>query len=168
MYINHDITIDLTAPTAPSRVQVKQGEVLSRNLRIFLLQNGETWTIPDEATAVIRYHSYDPETQTRRTGIFDTLENGELAYVFWENCFEVMAPAALLAYPGLITLDVVLQFDNRTLATFDFEIYVNRAVADGTEPEAQSYYRVSTLDAINAEFDTLRSAIEALGGGAYL
>lgn len=168
MYINHDITIDLVNPGTPGRVYMKQGEVMSRNVRLFLQENGENWMIPEEAQAVIRYHAYDPDTQTRRTGAFDMLENGDLSYVFSENCFELMPPAALLALPGLVTLDVVLLYDDRTLTTFDFEIYVNRAAAEGTEPEAGSYYRVSTLDAINAEFDTLRAAIAALGGAEYL
>lgn len=168
MYINHDITIDLVNPAAPPRLQMKQGDVLSRNVRVYLLENGEPWKIPGTAQAVIRYHSYDPETQTRITGMFDELENGDLSYLISDNCFEVMPNAAMLAHPGLLTVDILLLYGGRALATFDFEIYVNRTAADGTEPEAQSYYRVSTLDAINAEFDTLRAAIEALGGGAYL
>lgn len=168
MYINHDITIDLVNPTTPTRLQMKQGDVLSRNVRIYLLENGEPWKIPGTAQAVIRYHSYDPETQTRFTGKFDELENGDLSYVIYDNCFEVMPNAAMLAHPGLVTVDILLQYGGRALATFDFEIYVNRAAVDGTEPEIRDYYRISTLDAINKEFDTLRSAIETLGGGAYL
>lgn len=127
MYINHDITIDLVNPTTPTRLQMKQGDVLSRNVRIYLLENGAPWNIPEMAQALIRYHCYDLETQTRITGMFDELENGDLSYAIYDNCFEVMPDAAMLAHPGLLTVDILLQYDGRSLATFDFEIYVNRA-----------------------------------------
>ncbi len=168
MYINHDISIDMVNPGTPPRVYVKQGDVLSRNVRIRLYANGEPWMIPVDALAAIRYRFYDPETQTQSTGIYDAMEDESMAYVFTGNEFELMPTRAMLAKPGLVTVDVVLLYEGRSLATFDFEFYVNRAVADGTEPQAQSVYRVTTLDAINAEFETLRAAIEALGGGEYL
>lgn len=168
MYINHDISIDMVNPGTAPRVYVKQGDVMSRNVRIHLFENGEPWMIPLDAIPVIRYRVYDPETQTQSTGIFDTVEDESLACVFEGNQMEVMPTGAMLAKPGLVTVDVTLLYEGRQLSTFDFEFYVNRAAADGTESQAQSYYRVTTLDAINAEFDTLRAAIEALGGGEYL
>lgn len=164
MYINHDISIDMADPGPTPRVCVKQGDVMSRNVRIHLYENGQPWEIPMEAQAVIRYRVYDPETQTHSTGIFDTVEDASMAYAFAGNQIEVMPVGAMLAKPGLVTVDLVLLCEGRSLATFDFEFYVNRCAADGTEPQAQSYYRVTTLDAINAEFDALRATIEALGG----
>ena len=168
MYINHDISIDMVNSGTPPRVYVKQGDVMSRNVRIRLFADGEPWEIPLDAQVVIRYRVYDPETQTQSTGIFDTVEDESPAYIFEGNEIEVMPTGAMLAKPGLVTVDVAFFFEGRQLSTFDFEFYVNRAAADGTEPQAQSFYRVTTLDAINAEFDALRSAIEALGGGEYL
>lgn len=164
MYINHDISIDMANPGPAPRVYVKQGDVMSRNVRIQLYENGQPWEIPMEALAVIRYRTYDPETQTHSTGIFDTVEDESLAYAFAGNQIEVMPIGAMLAKPGLVTVDVVLLCEGRSLATFDFEFYVNPSAADGTESQARSYYRITTLDAINAEFDALRAAIKALGG----
>ena len=166
MLLNHDITIDLLEPGPNPRVHVKQGDTYSRNIRIALMSNGEPWLIPDGAEAVIRYRAHDPETLTDAQGIFDLLEDGTYAYIYADNLFEVMPPNALMANPGLITMDVVLLFEDRTLATFDFEIYVNRAPVSGTEVTAQfsNYYRIANLEQINAEFDKLRAAIEALGG----
>lgn len=168
MYITHDIEIDLVHPGTTPRVYVKQGDVMSRNVRITLYENGQPWLIPENATAVIRYHAYDPEGLTDATGIFDLLEDGSLSYVFSGNSFEVMPTAAMLAKAGVVTVDVVLLYEGRSLAMFDFEFYVNHGPVDGTEPQMQSYYRISTLDSINEEFDKLRAAIEAMGGGEYL
>ena len=166
MLLNHDINIDLIHPGQTPRVHVKQGDALSRNIRIFLFADGEPWAIPDGATAVIRYRAHDPVTMTDTVGIFDTLEDGGEAYVYADNLFELMPTGPMMATPGLITLDVLLQDRDQKLATFDFEIYVNRAPVTGTEVNARAggEYRVATLAAINAELDKLRAAVEALGG----
>lgn len=166
MLLDHDINIDVVVPGPVPRIHVKQGDALSRNIRIYLFANGEPWPIPDGATAVIRYHAHDPETLTDTVGIFDTLEDGELAYIYAENIFEVIPATAMLASPGLVTMDVVFLYRDQVLSTFDMEIYVERAPTTGTEVTAHagSYYRVASLDAVNAELDKLRSAIVALGG----
>lgn len=126
MFVTHEIAIDLVNPGTPPRLQMKQGDALSRIVRVDLLQNGEAWAIPGMAQAVIRYHCYDPETQTRITGSFSELENGDLSYTIYDNHFEFIPDAVMLANPGLVTVDILLQFSGRVLATFDFEIYVNR------------------------------------------
>ncbi len=166
MLINHDITLDIVNPGPTPRIQVKQGDSYSRNIRIALTENGEPWMIPDGAEAVIRYRAHDPETLTDTSGIFDLLEDGTYAYIYGDNLFEIMPTNALMANPGLITLDVVFLYRDHTLATFDFEIYVNRAPVSGTVPDAPlaDHYRVHNLEQINEELDKLRAAIEALGG----
>jgi len=166
MLINHDIILDITDPGPTPRIQLKQGDSYSRNIRIALTENGEPWLIPDGAEAVIRYRAHDPESLTDTSGIFDLLEDGTYAYIYGDNLFELMPTNALTAVPGLITLDVVFLFEGAALATFDFEIYVNRAPVSGTVPHAPlgNYYRIASLEQINEEFDRLRAAIEALGG----
>ena len=166
MLINHDITLDILTPGPTPRIQVKQGDSFSRNIRIALTENGQPWLIPDGAEAVIRYRAHDPETLTDTSGIFDLLEDGTCAYIYGDNIFEIMPANALMAVPGLVTLDVVFLYGDRTLATFDFEIYVNRAPVSGTTPGSPvgNFYRIANLEQINGEFDKLRAAIEALGG----
>lgn len=166
MLINHDITIDILEPGTTPRIHVKQGDCYCRNIRIALTEKGQPWPIPDGAEAVIRYRAHDPETLTDSSGIFDLLEDGTYAYIYGDNLFELMPTNALMANPGLITLDVVFLFEDRSLATFDFEIYVNRAPVSGTTPDAPiaNYYRIANLEQINQELDKLRAAIENLGG----
>ena len=129
MLLNHDIQIDLTNPGPVPRVHVKQGDTLSRNVRIYLYANGEPWPIPDGAAVRIRYNIRDSLSMQERRGSFDTLEDGSPAYIYGENLLEIMPTTELMSLPGLATLDVVLICENQSLATFDFEIYVNRAPA---------------------------------------
>ena len=68
----------------------------------------------------------------------------------------------MFALPGLVQADVVLIQEEKTLATFNFEFYVNQAPVDGTEPEAQSYYKVVTLEQINAAIANLEQQVDEL------
>ena len=165
MFVSHDIDMELTAPGTVPRIHVKQGDAYSRNIRIRLLENGEPWQIPDGCTALIRYHAYDPKTQTEAQGAYDLLEDGTVAYMMADNLIELMPANAVMALRGLVTMDVVLQQADWVLATFNFEMLIDLPpVGVLTAGGIGSYYRIHSLDAINEEFDKLRSAIQQLGG----
>lgn len=168
MILTHEIEIDLVNPGATPRIQVKQGDVMTRNVLIRLFANGKAWNISPYASVVIRYSAHDADGLAVTHGIYDTMEDGSLAYIFAGNELEVMPIGDMMAHPGLVTVDVLLAEKAKKLATFNFEIYVNRAAAEGSDAEAAGYYRVASLDAINAELDALRAAVTALGGGDYL
>ena len=168
MIIDHTIDMDLVKPGAVPRIHVKQGDARSRNIIINLFADGEPWEIPEDAEAVIRYHHHDPDGLTDTQGIFDTLEDGSPAWLFRGNELQVMPTQALLETSGLTQMDVTFLYEGRTLSTFNFEIYVNRAPATGMEATMQDYYRIVRLDQINAAFDKIYTAIELMGGGEYL
>lgn len=168
MVVNYDIDMDLVNPGTPQRIYVKQGDVLSRNVYINLLENGEAWSVSRTAAAVIRYCVQDADGMIINHGLYDTLEDGTTAYLLVGNVLAVTLIGAMTENPGLVTVDVLLAEGDQQLATFNFEIYVYRAANSGTVAESQNYYRVATLDAINTELDMLRSAITAMGGGDYL
>lgn len=168
MIVTHEIDIDLIHPGTAPRIQVKQGDVMTRNVLINLYANGAAWTISADASVVIRYSAHDADGLAVTHGIYDTMEDGSPAYIFTGNQLEVMPISDMMAYPGLVTVDVLLAEGEKMLATFNFEIYVNRAAAEGSDAEAAGYYRVASLETINAELDALRAAVTALGGGAYL
>lgn len=168
MLITHEIDIDLVKPDTPPRIYVKQGDVMTRNVMIHLYANGTAWSLSPDASVVVRYCAHDADGQTLSHGIYDTLEDGSPACIFSGNMLEIMPIGAMMARPGLVTVDVLLAKGEKQLGTFNFEIYVNRAPAEGSEAEAAGYYRVASLDAINGELDALRAAVTALGGGEYL
>lgn len=162
MIITHPIEIDLVNPGAAPRVQVKQGESLSRMVEVRLLQNGEAWAIPSGTQVAIRYHVHDLDGAEDSTGIYDTLPNGSIAYQYTQNIVQFVPLPQMLARHGLVSTDLVLTIDGMTLATCNIEFYVNRAPNNGTGAGAADYYRVMSLDQINAALDTLRSDVDNL------
>ncbi len=131
MLITHEIDIDLVNPGTTPRIQVKQGDVMTRNVRINLYANGTAWNITGDVSAVIRYSAYDTGNQMLTHGMYDTLEDGSLAYLFMGNALEIMLLGDMMTHPGLVNVDVLLVEGAKKLATFGFEIYVNQAPVAG-------------------------------------
>lgn len=156
MQITHKITLDLMHPEVTARIPVKQGDALSRNLEVTLLCDGEPWLIPAEVSPLVRWCACDPATGESAGGIYDTLPNGTHAWNYSQNQLDLLLVPQMFDLPGVVRADVALVQGERVLATFDFEFYVNRSPADGTEPQAQSYYKVASLDQINAAISALQ------------
>lgn len=155
MLTRHIIQLDMLRPEPTPRIHVKQGDTLSRNVEIRLLSDGTPWEIPEGAKPVIRYFSHDPDTGKLGRGIYDTMPNGQPAWRYSGNVLEFFPVPAMLARPGIVRTDIAFLVGERTIGTFDFEFYVNPSPADGTEPQAQNYYRVTTLEQINKELESL-------------
>lgn len=151
MQITHMLKIDLLDPGTVQRIQVKQGDTLSRNIELQLFTGQEPWTIPTDAKSVIRYHIHDLEGFADTKGIYDQLPSGQLAYQFDGNRLQFFPAPAMFARHSVISVDVVFLKDGQQLATANFEFYVNRSPNVGTDTEPQSYYRLFTLEQINQE-----------------
>lgn len=156
MLINHVLTLDLRNPAAPERIPVKQGDAMTHGLQVHLFDNAEPWPVPAEATPVVRWFACDPESGETARGIYDTLPGGTQAWTAAENQLELMTVPQMFLLPGIVQADVAFVAGDKTLATFNFEFYVNRAPANGTEAEAQSYYKVATLDQINEAIEAVQ------------
>lgn len=162
MMMTHQFTLDLMIPNAPPRIQVKQGDILTHSLEITLLANGEPWLMPVGAVPLVRWFAQDPDSGESARGIFDTLPDGGNAWNWAQNQLDLVLAPQMFALPGIVRADVVFVVGEKTLATVNFEFYVNRAPADGTEPEAQSYYRVATLEQINAAISDFQTRLDAM------
>lgn len=125
MLITHEIDLDLIKQDAAPRVQVKQGDVLTRNIRICLYINGKAWDIPAIASAVIRYRAWDAESLTCTHGMYESMEDGSPAVLITGNALEIMPCQEMMARPGLVAVDVLLASGERKLATFQFEMCVH-------------------------------------------
>lgn len=162
MMITHKIEIDLTNPGPTPRIQVKQGDTLSRRVQIQLFTDGEAWAIPADVKPAVRYHVHDLDGTQDSTGIYDTLPDGSDPFQFTQNNFYLLTVPQMFTQHGIVTTDVVFIQGSSILATANFEFYVNRSPSIGTEAEVQSYYRVATLAQINAELDSLRAELAQL------
>ena len=125
MLITHEIDIDLVKRESSPRIQVKQGDVMSRNIQIHLYANGKPWNVPSDASVVIRYCAWDTEGAKCTHGMYDTMEDGSPAWLIFGNDLEIMPLGEMMAHPGLVTVDVLLASGAKKLATFDFSICVN-------------------------------------------
>lgn len=162
MLITHKLSLDLMQPGAPQRIQVKQGDTLSRCLEISLFSGGEPWPIPEGVTPLVRWRVCELSTGRTASGIYDTLPNGSPAWNYAQNQLDLMLAPQMFALPGAVRCDVALIQGAKRLATFDFEFYVNRAAVNGTEPQIQDYYNVATLDQINAAIDNANRLLDDL------
>lgn len=156
MRIVHKLTLDLKNKETPARIQVKQGDTLSRCLEINLLADGEAWPIPAGVIPLLRWAASDPDTGETASGIYDTLPNGSPAWNYAENQLDLIMVPQMFRLPGLVSCDLLLVQGEKTLATFNFEFYVNRAPQDGNSPEIQSWYKIASLEQINDAISALR------------
>jgi len=156
MRIVHKLSLDLLEKTTPARIQVKQGDTLSRILEITLFSGGEAWSIPAKVTPMLRWAASDPDTGKTAGGIYDTLPDGSPAWNYTENQLDLVPVPQMFALPGLVRCDVVLVQGERVLATFNFEFYVNRAPQTGTAPEVQNWYKLTSLEQINTAIASLQ------------
>lgn len=160
MTITHEITLDMVCQEQMPRFQVKQGDAFTRQVAVTLLANGEAWTPPEGASAVIRYHAQDVESGNGASGIFDTLPDGTAAWSLSENVLTLTLIPQMLASFGIVRVDAAFYDGDNVLATATFEIYVNRAPAKGIDAEAGNYYKVATLDSLNVWLEEKQAYIE--------
>ena len=156
MHIAHKLSLDLTEKAAPARIQVKQGDTLSRSLEVSLFADGEAWPIPAGVVPQIRWAVSDPITGQTASGIYDTLPSGAPAWNYTENQLDLIPVPQMFVLPGLVRCDVVLTQGEKTLATFDFEIYVNRVPTDGSKNQVQDWYKLSSLEQLNSAIAALQ------------
>lgn len=124
MVIKYEFDMELAAPGPIHRITAKQGDVMSRSIYIKLLDHGESFSVNRTAQAVIRYCVQNTDGQVVSHGMYDTLEDGNVAYLVVGNILAITPNAAMTAQPGLVTVDVLLAEGAKQLATFSFELEV--------------------------------------------
>jgi hypothetical protein len=157
MIITHTLSLDLMNPQTPQRIHAKQGDMGSRALEILLFSGGEPFPLAEDVNPILRWFACDPDTGKSASGICDTLPDGSHMFQICENQLIAVLPPQMLAQPGLVQADLLLVSPEKTLATFNFEFYVNPAVVTGSSPEAGSFYKLSSLDQINAAIAALQT-----------
>ena len=161
MTMTHTIDIDLLNPGTPRRIQVKQGEVYTRKVALALFRSGDRWCLPEDASAVIRYHAHGLDCGSDTRGIYDTLPNGSPAWEAHESVVIITLSPQMLTAHSIIQTDVIFVREQEVLATCNFEIYVNPAPVDGKTPLPEGYYNVASLSQINEKFAAIDAMLEA-------
>lgn len=156
MNVIKQIKMDLGQRGITQRVSAKQGDVNTRVLKIGLCSNGTAWIVPTEVTAVVRYRKKDGTS-----GIYDTMPDGVTKAVTAEGSTLIvnLAPQVFTC-PGIVRCDVVLTKETEILSTFDFEIDVGPSPVNDDMLESQDYYKVVSLEQINAVLEALEESLE--------
>lgn len=157
MTITQKISLDMVRQGITPRIVVKQGDANSRAVEITLLENGQDWEIPAGASAAVRYRKTDGTS-----GMYDTMPDGTAAVTCAGNVMTVNLAPQMLTCPGPVKADVVLTSGTSFLATFDFQAEVARSPVDKATLESQNYYKVASLEQINAALEALNQKILTL------
>lgn len=136
MIITNKLTMDLARPNWMAAIDAVQDDRYSRNLEISLYAGGESWSIPEDACAVIRYSKSDG-----LGGIYDTLPDGTAAWSTADNVLTVALAPQVLTVPGSALLSVTLTRGNRQVSTFSVLVNVHPAV-DTTIGDSEPYISV--------------------------
>ena len=145
MHTLYTIDADLKRIGTRQTIYAKQGDTCSRKIKISLYSDGNPWTIPAGATAVIRFQKGDGHG-----GIYDKLGDGTTAYEIGGTRGDItitLAPEALTC-PGNVLVDVALISSTDVIGVFNVAVYVEAAPAAGITP-SNNYYNYQTLADIN-------------------
>ena len=132
MIITNKLTMDLTKPNWMAAIDAVQEDRYCRDLEITLLSGGSPWTIPKDASVLIRYSKSDGTG-----GIYDTLPDGTKAWTTADNVLTAALAPQVLTVPGSVLLGVTLSRGIRQVNTFAILINVHPAVGRdlaGSEP----------------------------------
>ena len=162
MTVTHKITnMELTGRGRPYQIHAKQGDTNTRVVEISLYANNTPFQPPDGTNFVVRFRKQDGTS-----GMYDTMPDGTTPAATAEaNLLTVNLAPQMLTCPGKVQCDVALVNGTDLLATFDFWLIVDPSPSEGTDTGSQNYYRVQTLDELNAVLDSFEQEILTKSGG---
>lgn len=154
MHTLYTINADLKRIGTRQAIYAKQGDACSRKIKISLYSDGNPWTIPAGATAIVRFRKEDG-----RGGIYDKLGDGATAYEIGGTRGDItitLAPEALTC-PGNVLVDVALISGADVIGVFNVVVYVEAAPTAGITP-SNNYYNYQTLADINQAIAEAKAA----------
>ena len=132
--ITHTIHADLIQRGVRPKVDVVQGDALTRRLEFVLTAAGVPWEPPEDATAALSY--IRPDGVGR---VYDTMPNGTLAYTISENRirFTLLPEVLMVAGEALVVLRIIRSADGAVISTFAVELLVAQEPSLIVNPNAE-------------------------------
>lgn len=156
MKILHTLTFDLLTNGVPPVVDAVQADSNMRVIQATFWQGSEA-VILDAGTAVSLACVKPDKTQCW----YDTLPDGTKAATADGNSVSVTLAPEVMSCAGDVTACIVIHDSGGQISTFPFKIRVSRNPAAGNAI-SNSYYKVSTLEQINAVLDEMTTEIKAV------
>lgn len=156
MKILHTLTFDLLTNGVPPIVDAVQADSNTRVIQATFWQGSEA-VILDAGAAVSLACVKPDKTQCW----YDTLPDGTKAATADGNSVSVTLAPEVMSCAGDVTACIVIHDSGGQISTFPFKIRVSRNPAAGNAI-SNSYYKVSTLEQINAVLDEMTTEIKAV------
>ena len=140
MEITHKLEMDMEIKAPMQWLELPQGDVNTRKIRFLLTANQMPWTVPEDATVLIRYCKPDGTE-----GEYDTLPDGTVAWEAVDNTLTVALAPQVLTAAGAVILYAVIRLEDMVLNTFAVELRV-RAPGDGSRIDrSEDYFRITRV-----------------------
>ena len=145
MILTNKISLDLDRRGDRPSMDAVQGDT-ARAVELTMMESGEVWPVPQDATAVVRYR----RIRGGSGGIYDTMPDGSAAYVVGEKSLTVYLAPQVLAVAGPVEVQVTMIKDGAELTCFSFLVHVQGNLTD-VEPENANYVNLT---------EQIRAAVE--------
>lgn len=134
MTIVNKVSMDLMKSGPIPVVQAVRNDRYSRCLELTLLSDGAAWPVPEMVAAVIRYSKPDGTK-----GNYDTLPNGDRAWMAEGNVLTVWLAPQVLTAAGPVQLEVVLLQKDVQITTFAVLVNVRPSAQGGADSQDYQY-----------------------------
>ena len=157
MVITKKLTIDLVNRTVQEPIHTVQCDANTRAVAVTLTAAGVPWDPPEGACASVAFLKPDGNK-----GWYDQLPDGKIACTVAGNVVTAILAPEVLTAPGQVKACIVFQdADLNQISTFGFTVQVEPNPAAG-KVISNSYYKYSTMEAVDAAMEALENAIANL------
>lgn len=152
------IRMDFNGSPKPVPVYAMQNDVNSRAVEISVYQDGKPYEGLDALTPAVAFEKPDGTK-----GLYDKLPNGESALAISGNVVTVMLAPQVLTCAGLVFASIVFYSQDMvdTLATFPFQIYVEKNPGAGQQI-SNNYYYLQNMEQVNEAYTELLNRVITL------
>jgi len=164
MLVTKKMTVDLARKTILGRVDAVRGDSAIA-LEMTLLCDGVPWTVPEDASVVIRY------CQGTVGGTYDSLADGTAAYQAQGNVLTVRIAPEVCSAAGKTDFQVTILKDGSQITTFRLTVCVEGEISGSDKPGSYTNLAQWLLAnggdgqvAVNLELEDLRIGAD---GTAY-
>ncbi len=144
MNIVHKIRIDLSRRGQPERIDVVQGDSMSRSIAIKLYDNGVAYEVP-ETTSILQIAYCKPD---KTGGLYDKLPSGETACTFAGNTVTAILHPQMFTAAGMVHCELRM-LDNAGTQLTTFRWIMNVAGSVVNEMNSEDYYNFSVVSILS-------------------
>lgn len=133
------ISMDLQGCEQRKWIEVVQGDISSRKLKIALFSGKAGWHAPEGTSVLIRY-----KKENGAWGEYDTMPDGSKAWEIVENILTISIAPQMVSTPGRVLLSAVFLNGEAVLNSFSVEIQVKENIKGTDVRRLDEPYRCIT------------------------